>query len=225
MSEVKKQLFEQLALVAHSLSSPQRIELLDYLAQAERSVEELSQLSGLTTANTSRHLQVLKTHGLVVMRKQGKKRLYQMAGADIVQLVVALRQTAQKHLAEVDRLIMQRLNEQASPEVAAKDVVAHLNDEQYLLLDVRPPKEFAEGHVKGAINVPPETIDEATHQLPHDKILVAYCRGPYCAYSYKMVKALQQNGVTAMRLQEGFPEWKAAGLPYEGLSKIENKGK
>jgi rhodanese-related sulfurtransferase/predicted transcriptional regulator len=218
MTEVKKQLFEQLALIAHSLSSPQRIELLDYLAQAERGVDELSQLSGLTTANTSRHLQVLKTHGLVVMRKQGKNRFYRIAGADVVQLVMALRHTAQQHLAEVDRLIENRLNEQSYPAISVEEVAQHLDDKRYLLLDVRPEKEFAQGHVKGAVNVPPNTIEEAMSRLPHDKVLVAYCRGPYCTYSYKMVKALQQNGVTAMRLEEGFPEWKAAGLPYETLS-------
>ncbi|QAB14291.1 ArsR/SmtB family transcription factor [Hydrogenovibrio thermophilus] len=219
MSTVKKQLFEQLALIGRSLSSPQRIELMDYLAQAERSVEELSQLTGLSLANTSRHLQQLKQAGLVAVRKQGKNRLYQLAGSDVVQLVHHLRQTAETHLAEVDRLMDAIMpGKSQTPVISSQALAEQLDQEKVLILDVRPAKEFQQGHIKGAINVLPENIDTTLAKLPEadeTDTIVAYCRGPYCVYSYQMVEQLQAAGRLAWRLSEGFPEWKAAGLPYE----------
>ncbi len=216
MTVIKKQLFEQLALVAHSLASPQRVEILDYLAQAERGVDELSQLVGLTVANTSRHLQVLKQNGLVIVRKEGQNRIYKLAGDDVVLLISSLRKTAETHLAEVDRLISQitsnTLNEKT---ISSKELLSKFNDQDLLILDVRPKREFLEGHIRGAINVQPEEIDEKIKDLPSNKIVVAYCRGPYCLYSYKMVDSLRGKGIEALRLEEGFPEWKAAGLPFE----------
>ncbi len=216
MTVIKKQLFEQLALVAHSLASPQRVEILDYLAQAERGVDELSQLVGLTVANTSRHLQVLKQNGLVIVRKEGQNRIYKLAGDDVVLLISSLRKTAETHLAEVDRLISQitsnTLNEKT---ISSKELLSKFNDQDLLILDVRPNREFLEGHIRGAINVQPEEIDEKIKDLPSNKIVVAYCRGPYCLYSYKMVDSLRGKGIEALRLEEGFPEWKAAGLPFE----------
>lgn len=216
MSDIKKQLFEQLALITQSLASPQRIELLDYLAQAERSVDELSQLTGLSTANTSRHLQLLKQNGLVLMRKQGKSRLYKIAGDDVIQLISCLRKTAENHLAEVNRLKQDILPSHIETEaISSRELLAKMNNGVILLLDVRPPKEFEQGHIKGAVNISPEAIAQKINDIPHDKTVVAYCRGPYCAYSYQMVEALRQEGVEALRLEEGFPEWKAAGLPFE----------
>jgi len=216
VSTVKKQLFEQLALIGQSLSSPQRIELIDYLAQAERNVEELSQLSGLSVANTSRHLQQLKQAGLVSTRKQGKNRFYQLAGEDVVNLVKKLRQTAESHLAEVDRLVTSLMPQKKETQAITSEALAHqMQNTPLIVLDVRPAKEFEQGHIKGAVNVIPEKIDETIEQLPKDKTIVAYCRGPYCVYSYQMVEHLRENGRDALRLDEGFPEWKAAGLPYE----------
>lgn len=216
MPTVKKQLFEQLALIGQVLSSPQRIELIDYLAQAERNVEELSQLSGLSVANTSRHLQQLKHAGLVTTRKQGKSRFYQLAGADVVSLVKQLRQTADSHLAEVDRLMTTLMPQKNKTEIITSEALAHeMQKNHFIVLDVRPTKEFNQGHIKGALNVIPEKIDETIETLPKDKTIVAYCRGPYCLYSYQMVEHLRENGRDALRLDEGFPEWKAAGLPYE----------
>ncbi|MGM0541354.1 MAG: ArsR/SmtB family transcription factor [Pseudomonadota bacterium] len=216
MSEIKKQLFEQLALITHSLASPQRIELLDYLAQAERSVDELSQLADLSTANTSRHLQILKQNGLVLMRKHGKSRLYKIAGNDVIQLISCLRKTAENHLAEVTRLKQNTLPSYIDKKaISSKELLAKMSSSDILLLDVRPLKEFEQGHIKGAVNVSPDSIEQKINDIPHNKTVVAYCRGPYCAYSYKMVEALRQEGVEALRLEEGFPEWKAAGLPFE----------
>lgn len=215
MSDTKKQLFEQLAQITHSLASPQRLELLDYIAQSDRSVDELSQLSGLTVANTSRHLGVLKQSGLVQVRKQGKNRIYSMTGADVIQLVMALRKSAEIHNAEIVRL-QSSLSASAVDQqtITSSELIEKLDQNSVLIVDVRPQKEFEQGHIKGAINVPPETIEQALEQLPKDKEIVAYCRGPYCQYSYNMVDNLMSNGRTAHRLLEGFPEWKASGLPY-----------
>lgn len=214
MSSIKKQLFEQLALVAQSLSSPQRVEMLDYLAQVERSVDELSQLTGLTVANTSRHLQVLKQNGIVSMRKEGKRRLYQLAGDDVVQLIASMRVTAETHLAEVDRLMRDMPSADAQP-ISHGELVKNLDNPDWLLLDVRPNKEYQQGHLPGAINIPPEEIDQSLENLPEDKTLIAYCRGPYCVYSHQMVQALIEKGCNARRLEDGLPDLKALGVPVE----------
>lgn len=216
MSAIKQQLFAQLALMGQSLASPQRIELLDYLAQAERSVEELSRLSGLSMANTSRHLQLLKKAGLVSMRKLGKQRLYSLGGDDIINLIQQLRRSAETHLAEVERLKSRLTPDRyASRTISSEELAKQLQNEALTLLDVRPSNEFAEGHIKGAWNVPPDRIEQILPDLPKNKPIVAYCRGPYCVYSYQMVQRLRQQGIQALRLEEGFPEWKAAGLPFE----------
>ncbi len=214
MSEIKKQLFEQLALIAHCLGSPQRIEILDYVAQAERNVEELSELTELSVANTSRHLQILKQHGLVVVRKKGKNRLYTLAGDDVVQLLVSLRQTAENHLAQVNLLKSKLTNNNHDDTISSQQLLKHLNNNDYLIFDVRPEKEFQQGHISGAINIQPSTIVDTTKKLSTDKTVVAYCRGPYCVYSYEMLDSLKDQGIKAFRLEDGFPEWKAAGLPF-----------
>ena len=215
MSVIKKQLFEQLALIAHSLGSPQRVEMLDYLAQAESNVEELSLLVGLTLANTSRHLHILKQNGLVLVRKDGKRRLYRLAGDDVIILMSSLRKTAETHLAEVDRLMLKiTANTPKEQTISSKELVSKFDDQKLLILDVRPQREFLQGHIRGAINVQPEEIEKQIQDLATDKIVIAYCRGPYCLYSYKMLESLREKGIEAFRLEEGFPEWKAAGLPY-----------
>ncbi|MEC4727538.1 metalloregulator ArsR/SmtB family transcription factor [Shewanella sp. D64] len=216
MSIIKKQLFEQLALIAHSLGSPQRVEMLDYLAQAECSVDELSRLVDLTVANTSRHLHILKQNGLVLVRKDGKRRLYKIAGNDVVLLISCLRKTAETHLAEVDRLMLQITpNSLEKQTISSKELVSKFDEQELLILDVRPKREFLQGHIRGAINVQPEEIHEKIQDLPANKIVVAYCRGPYCLYSYEMIDSLREKGIEALRLEDGFPEWKAAGFPYE----------
>lgn len=216
MSIIKKQLFEQLALIAHSLGSPQRVEMLDYLAQAECSVDELSRLVDLTVANTSRHLHILKQNGLVLVRKDGKRRLYKIAGNDVVLLISCLRKTAETHLAEVDRLMLQITpNSLEKQTISSKELISKFDEQELLILDVRPKREFLQGHIRGAINVQPEEIHEKIQDLSTNKIVVAYCRGPYCLYSYEMIDSLREKGIEALRLEDGFPEWKAAGFPYE----------
>ncbi|EPJ46601.1 MAG: rhodanese-like protein [Osedax symbiont Rs2] len=214
MSLIKKQLFEQLAIIAHSLGSPQRVEMLDYLAQAEYAVDELSQLVGLSVANTSRHLLILKNNGLVVVRKAGKRRLYKIAGDDVVLLVASLRKTAETHLAEVDRLLTKiTANTLHENIISSEQLAEKITDQDLLILDVRPNKEFLQGHIRGAVNIQPEEISEKVRHFPANKVVVAYCRGPYCLYSYEMIDSLRDNGIQALRLEQGFAEWKAAGLP------------
>lgn len=216
MTVIKKQLFEQLALIAHCLSSPQRVEILDYLAQAERGVDELSQLVDLTVANTSRHLQILKQNGLVIVRKEGKSRFYKLSGNDVVRLISSLRSTAETHLAEVDRLISQISSKTRDEQtISSQELAQKINDKKLLILDVRPSREFFEGHIRGAINIQPDEIKQRSQDLATNKFVVAYCRGPYCVYSYEMVDSLREQGIEAIRLEEGFPEWKAAGLPLD----------
>ena len=219
MIEIKKQLFEQLALIAHSLGSPQRVEILDYLAQAERNVDELSQLCNLSIANTSRHLQILKQHGLVNMRKQGKSRLYTIAGDDVIQLLSSLRNTAEQHLAQVNQLkSLMTIDENTEQTISSQQLLEYLNRSDILIFDVRPQKEYQQGHIQSAINIQPDEIVDKVQNLNTNKIVVAYCRGPYCVYSYQMLESLQSQGIKALRLEEGFPEWKAAGLPCESTN-------
>lgn len=214
---IKKQLFEQLAKMAQAIASPQRLELLDYLAQAERSVEELSKLSGMSVANTSKHLQVLKQNGLVVMRKNGNQRLYLLAGDDVVTLISSLRNTAENHIEEVDHLISSFLTHKDQFDPINTDQLIEMSQSgDVIVLDVRPEKEFQQGHIPNAINIPPEDLTVRLNELEqlHDKAtIVAYCRGPYCLFAHDAVNQLQERGLKARRLNEGFPEWKAAGHP------------
>lgn len=212
----KQQLNGQFALIAQALASPQRLEILDYLAQTERSVEELSQLASLTVANTSRHLQTLKQAALVNVRTDGKRRVYRLAGNDVVQLIASLRRTAELHLAEVERLAHTYLTDKQTMEaISAEELLTRIQRDEVTVLDVRPQAEYAAGHIPGAIHLLPEEVAERLHELDDSKTIVAYCRGPYCVYSYQMVQALREHGINAIRLVDGLPEWKAAGLPVQ----------
>ncbi len=223
MSVLRQKVNEHLALMAQALASPQRLDMLDYLAQAERSVDELSQLAGLTVANTSRHLQVLKQAALVVVRREGKKRFYRLAGNDVVTLISSLRQTARTHLAEVDRLMQSYLAQKDSLEaISAKELLERAQNGEVTVLDIRPEQEFAAGHLPDAINIPPDQIAQRIKKLDSNQTVVAYCRGPYCLYSYDAVNLLREKGFEAQRLEDGFPEWQAAGYPVQHDSISDN---
>lgn len=216
MSVLRQKVNEHLALIAQALASPQRLDMLDYLAQAERSVDELSQLVGLTVANTSRHFQVLKQAALVVVRREGKKRFYRLTGNDVVTLVSSLRQTARIHLAEVDRLTQSYFAQRDSLEaISAKELLARTQSGEVTVLGIRPEQEFAAGHLPDAINIPPDQVAQRIEKLDCNQTVVAYCRGPYCLYSYDAVKLLRERGYEAQRLEDGFPEWQAAGFPVQ----------
>lgn len=224
MSILRQKINEHLALIAQGLASPQRLDMLDYLAQSERSVDELSQLAGLSVANTSRHLQVLKQAGLVAARREGKKRFYRLTGNDVITLISDLRHTAKIHLAEVERLMHSYLAQKDELEaISAEELLERTQHGEVTVLDVRPEKEFAAGHLPNAINVPPDEIAERIEKLNNNQTVVAYCRGPYCLYSHEAVNLLRERGFEAQRLEDGFPEWQAAGYPVEHHLDPDNK--
>ena len=210
----KREVFENLARIGTALASPVRLDLLELLAQGERSVDELSALTGATVANASQHLQKLKQAGLIVGRKEAQFVKYRLAGDEVVALLHALGAAGEAYSAEVERIV--RLYFTAKDEmepVPAADLLQRAKKGLVTVLDVRPPEEFAAGHVPGAINIPISELAKRLAELPKRKEVVAYCRGPYCLMSYNAVDLLRKKGLKARRLQDGLPEWRLAGLP------------
>lgn len=213
----KSDLFEVFARIGKALSSGKRLEMLEFLAQGERSVEQLSKMTGLSVANTSQHLQQLRHVGLVTTRKDGLYVHYRIAGDGIVRLVAALRAVGEEHMADVDRLVKLFLDSKDSLEpVRAKELWQRVKQGLVTVLDVRPPEEYAQGHIRGAINVPLTELKKKLHDIPADQEVVAYCRGPYCLLAYEAVQLLRKKGIKARRLEDGYPEWRLRGLPVEG---------
>lgn len=214
----KYQLYDQFAQVAKALSHPHKLELLELLAQRERSVEALAKVAGLTVANTSRHLQQLRRAGLVVSRKEGLYVFYQVADDDVIDLLRCLRRTGQRHIAEVNEVVVGYFIDRDSLEpVSRKELMQRSKDGLVTILDVRPGEEYEVGHIPGAINVPLEEIGQHLADLPKDQDVIAYCRGEYCVLAFEAVATLRKKGFSARRLEEGYPEWKAAGLPVEEI--------
>jgi rhodanese-related sulfurtransferase/predicted transcriptional regulator len=213
---MKRELYQSIARVAQAMASGNRLQLLEFVAQGERSVDALAAMAGVTVANASQHLQGLRRAGLVATRKDGKRVYYRIAGDDVVRLYHDLRMVAESRLAEVRQLVNEFLGDRAALEpVQAKELLARAKKGLVTVLDVRPPEEYAAGHVPGAINVPVDKLEEYLAKLPKKREIIAYCRGPYCLMSFEAVAALRKRGWKAQRLEEGFPEWKAAGLPVE----------
>jgi rhodanese-related sulfurtransferase/DNA-binding transcriptional ArsR family regulator len=212
----KRELFGQFARVGKALSSPQRLELLEFIAQGERSVEALAKASGLSVANTSQHLQQLRQAGLVTTRKEGQHVYYRLAGDKVIRLLDLLREVADQHLAEVERLVKSYLTVKDNLEpLPAEELLERARQGLVTVLDVRPPEEYAAGHLPGAINVPLAELEKCLGKCSPDKEIVAYCRGPYCVLAYEAVARLRKKGFKARRLEKGYPEWKSAGLPVE----------
>lgn len=212
----KHDLFAQFARIAKAMSSGYRLELLEFLAQGERSVDALSQVSGLTVANTSQHLQQLRQAGLVTNRKEGQKVFYQMSGADVAALFGSLREVAERHLADVDRLVNDYLKVKDSLEpVAAAHLLELVRNGLVTVLDVRPPEEYEAGHLPGAVNIPLRELEKRLGELDRTQEIVAYCRGPHCVLAFDAVARLRKRGVNARRLDGGLPEWRLQGLPVE----------
>lgn len=213
---MKNALYQGIAKVAQALSNGNRLQILEYLAQSERSVDELAAMTGLTVANTSQHLQALRQAALVTSRKEGQRVFYAIAGDDVVQMCALVRGVAEHRLAEVDKLVREFIGHRDEMEaVPAREVLDRAKRGLVLVLDVRPPEEFAAGHVPGAVNIPVKELESRLASLPKRKEIVAYCRGPYCLMSFEAVEKLRSRGLKARRLEDGFPEWKAAGLPVE----------
>lgn len=212
----KRELYQSIAKVAQALASGNRLQLLEFMAQGERSVDALAAMTGVTVANASQHLQALRRAGLVAARKDGQRVFYRVAGDDVVRLYHGLRTVAESRLAEVRQLVNEFLGDRGAFEpVQADELLARARKGLVTVLDVRPPDEYAAGHVPGAINVPMEKLEDYLAKLPKKREIVAYCRGPYCLMSFEAVAMLRERGLNARRLEDGFPEWKAAGLPVE----------
>jgi rhodanese-related sulfurtransferase/DNA-binding MarR family transcriptional regulator len=212
--ETKTALFDEFARAAKALASGRRIELLDVLANGERTVEALAGEVGLSVANTSQHLQVLRQAGLVSSRRQGTSVHYRLAAAEVFELWRALRTLAAGRLAEVDRLAAAYLaaRDELEP-VTRQELARRLQDgDDLVVLDVRPAAEYAAGHLPGAVSIPVGELRRRLAELPGDREIVAYCRGPYCAFAHEAVVVLREEGFAARRLEDGLPEWQAAGL-------------
>lgn len=214
----KLAMLEQFAAVAKALANAHRLDLLELVAQGERGVEALASAAGLSVANTSQHLQVLRRVGLVVSRRNGPQILYRPSDDDVIALIGALRRTAERHVAEVDRLLRGWFHEKDALEALSRDdLVSRMKDGLITVLDVRPPEEYAAGHIAGSVNIPLRDLRQRLDELPPGTEVVAYCRGPYCVLAYEAVATLRDRGLEARRLEDGFPEWRAAGLPVDAV--------
>ncbi|WP_112310435.1 ArsR/SmtB family transcription factor [Pseudogemmobacter bohemicus] len=211
----KQEIFESLASLAQAVGHVNRLELLEHLAQGPRTVEDLSLRSGMAFANTSRHLQILRRAGIVRTEREGKFARYSLNGtAEIVLLIKALGQAAEKHDAAVDRALNTHFrNHDASPPLRREELAERLRAGGSLVIDVRAEDEFAVSHIPGASNIPMFDLHNHLEDLPAGREIIVYCRGPYCAQAYEAVGFLRSQGRTAIRLEDGFPEWRAFGFP------------
>jgi len=213
----KQQVFAGLAQIGHALAHAHRLELLEHLGQRERSVEDLAARAGLTLANASRHLQLLRRAALVEGRRDGKRVYYRLAGDEVVVgLLAALSRVGERNSAEIARVIAGyfRARDEFEP-VSRRELLDRLRCGAATVLDVRPEDEFAGGHLPNALNIPLSQLERRLAELPPDQEIVAYCRGHWCVLSFEAVALLRQRGYRARRLEDGFPEWKTAGLPVE----------
>ena len=217
----KKHLFEHLAQVGQALGSGPRLAMLDLLSQGERSVEQLAAAAGLSVANASQHLQVLRRGGLVVTRREGARVHYRPAGDDVVSLWLSLREVAEARMGDVERAARDYLGDEVEA-ISRQELLARLDRGDVVVVDVRPRIEFDAGHIQGARSVPLEELERRLAELPPDAEVVAYCRGPYCVYAHEAVRALRAAGRRALRLEDGWPEWRLAGLP--SAAAIERSG-
>jgi rhodanese-related sulfurtransferase/DNA-binding MarR family transcriptional regulator len=218
--EFKDRLYGEFARIGKAIASPHRLEILEVLAQGERTVESISSETGLSVANTSRHLQQLRQAQLVITRRDGLFVHYRLSGPEVVSLVVALRHAAEEHLAEIDRVVGDFFGDRDGFEPVTPDELARLmTNGEVVVLDVRPEQEYAAGHIAGARSMPVSDMPSRLDELPRDKEYIAYCRGPYCVYADEAVAMLRANGLSAQRLTAGYPEWWLAGLPVRTTKK------
>ena len=212
----KKTLYGHLARVAKALSSPGRLELLETLAQGERSVDALAQASGMSIANTSHHLQSLRDGGLVRSRREGLQIIYSLTDNDIPKLLAGIGRVAQRQVAEVERIVHENFDQRDGfTPVKRDELLRLLKKGEAMVIDVRPETEFHAGHIAGAVNIPIDSLPQHIKTLPKEQEIVAYCRGPYCLFAVEAVEQLRHKGFRARRLEEGFPEWRAEHLPVE----------
>jgi rhodanese-related sulfurtransferase len=207
----KDALFEAIALMGKAFASPRRLELLDLLAQAPRTVDELARASEQSTANTSQHLQALHAAGMVTRTREGTSVRYALAGTEALTVWLALRDASIARLAEVERAAREYLGEDVE-QIGRDELVERLRRGDVVLVDVRPSEEYAAGHIEGARSIPIAELQDRLAELPADREVVAYCRGPFCAYAHHAVRTLQSAGRAARRMEEGWPEWRLAEI-------------
>jgi len=214
--EFKEAVFEQFARIGRSFSSPKRLEILDILARGERDVETLAAEASITVANASRHLQVLKNARLVAARKQGVRVFYRLADPIVLRSWKSLQALAESRLPEVNEAVRHyfRLRDGMEP-VSREELQRRVQAGEVVVLDVRPRDEYEAGHIPGARSIPLSELDQRLEEIPPDRDIVAYCRGPYCVLAVEAIEILRRRGRRAFRLVEGFPEWREAGLPVE----------
>jgi rhodanese-related sulfurtransferase/DNA-binding transcriptional ArsR family regulator len=212
----KQALFAQFAAVAKAVAHPHRLELLEQLAQGERSVEVLADRIRVSIANASQHLQQMRRAGLVASRREGKFVFYRLTDDAVLNLLASLRQIAERNLAEVERVVRSYFHNRDNLEAVSRaELMGRLKAGLVTILDVRPEDEFALGHLPGALNVPIANLQKRLADFHPEQEIVAYCRGPYCVLSYEAVAMLRARGFKVRRLEDGLPEWRAAGLPVE----------
>jgi len=211
---LKQRLYQQLSRIGKAAASGRRLELLEILAQGERTVEKLARAAGLSVANASHHLQVLRQARLAEARKDGLYVYYRLTDPAVYDLTRLIRALAERHLEEVGRIVETYLTARDRLEpIGRKELLARTRAGTAVILDVRPADEYRAGHVPGAVSIPVDELERRAGELPRGKEIVAYCRGPYCVLAYRAVEMLRARGRRARRLEEGFPEWRAAGLP------------
>lgn len=212
--EFKERLYAEFARIGKALANPHRLELLDLLAQGSRSVEDLAREAGLTIANASQHLQLLRSAQLVESRREGLYVYYRLPDDTVIRLWQALREVGESRLAEVDRVVATFLHDRSELDaVDADTLLQRLRDDGAVVLDVRPSVEYRAGHIAGARSIPIDELEPRLGELPKDGEIIAYCRGPYCVYADEAVALLRERGFNAKRLELGYPDWKIAGLP------------
>lgn len=213
-SRVKEVLLEQFAGVAKAVGHPHRFALLEHLAQGERTVEGLADRCGLSVANVSQHLQTMRRAGLLVARREGKFVLYRLADDNVLNLMHAIHKVAERNTAEVEGVVRGYFNQRDEMEpISRAELRKRMKDGLVTVLDVRPADEFALGHVPGAINIPVGELKRRLAELPRRQQVVAYCRGSFCVMAFEAVALLREHGFKSRRLEDGMPEWRAAGLP------------
>src|SRR5438552_13078912 len=211
----KDALFEAIAVMGKAFASPRRLELVDLLAQAPRTVDELARTSGQSAANTSQHLQALHAAGIVTRTREGTSVRYALAGDEVLSLWLALREVSVARLAEVERAAREYLGGDVDA-IGREELIERMRSGDAVLVDVRPREEYDAGHIEGARSIPLEELEDRLAELPADREVVAYCRGPLCAYAHDAVRRLRAAGRPARRLEEGWPEWRLAGGARDG---------
>jgi len=212
----KDALFEAIALMGKAFASPRRLELLDLLAQAPRTVDQLARASEQSMANTSQHLQALHAAGMVTRAREGTSVRYALAGDEALEAWLSLRAASVARLAEVERAVRGYLGDDVET-IGRAELIERLRRGDVVLVDVRPAEEYAAGHIEGARSIPIDELESRLAELPADREIVAYCRGPFCAYAHEAVRTMRATGRRAQRLEEGWPEWQLAGARTDSV--------